>query len=192
MDLARFARFTLPLALALLTACVGNEGDQCQEADDCNDGLVCCKLGGGDLSGRGTCEPEGECRATPVDAGPREDAGVADAGEEPDAGDALACGADAPCPTGLYCDGPACDGDGTCAVIPDSCSGVYEPVCACPPLSGAMRDTFVNACFAAQAGRRVASAGACSATPLDAGTDAGGGSDAGTDAGTADAGPDGG
>ena len=213
-----FARFALPLALALLTGCVGNEGDQCQEEDDCNDGLMCCKLGGGGLAGRGTCEPATECVATGRDAGPGVDAGpegdaggdggtecdpalvqVIDGGMGPvtivlDGGSVVAN-----CPTGFYCSVPTCMGTGFCAVVPDECSGVFEPVCACASLyenqsPSEPMQSFQNACEAARASRSVASTGECGASPLDAGTDAGTPmDDAGTDAGaTADGGPDGG
>ncbi len=79
-------RFRLAALLALvLTACTGEAGDPCQEQDDCNSGLVCCK----DtmvVSARGTCEAM--CTATPrrdagtTDSGPPTDAGTDDAGAD--------------------------------------------------------------------------------------------------------------
>lgn len=70
---------SLASALLLLSvaACNGGEGQPCQEADDCNDGLICCKVEPAGLSTRGTCEQEPMCdRTGPADSGPPPDTGV--------------------------------------------------------------------------------------------------------------------
>lgn len=79
------------------------------------------------------------------------------------AGEGDACGSRGllPCAEGLFCQHPesaACgetDRPGTCAVAPDACIEIYQPVCGC---DGA---TYGNACLAAAAEASVRHTGAC-------------------------------
>ena len=79
------------------SACTGADGDPCQENDDCNSGLMCCKPTSS-LSARGICEASCSERPRPDsgpagmdggsdDAGPAADAG-SDAAADPDSGPA--------------------------------------------------------------------------------------------------------
>ncbi len=67
----------------------------------------------------------------------------------------------APCGAGEFCSFPASaqcgatDRPGTCAVRPEACIALYQPVCGCDGR------TYGNACSAASSGVSVASNGAC-------------------------------
>ena len=75
----RFATFAFSLfiAAALAAGCTQDDGEPCQENDDCSSGL-CCPTTGRAAVERGTCMPM--CVVTERDAGPGTDAGVRDAG----------------------------------------------------------------------------------------------------------------
>lgn len=186
MELRVLAHLLLVCAVAL-AGCTGRKGDSCQEEDDCNDGLMCCKLGSRGLADRGTCQPS-SCPSEP-DAGPPVDAAPRDAFTGPIPCD-LTMRQD--CPDGQFCNSPdSCFGPGFCEPIPGSCPGILDPVCSCvgseglPPPDGgvAVPMTYQSSCFAHQDRRRVASVGACEAAPLDAGTTMDAGADAGVDGG---------
>lgn len=85
------------------------------------------------------------------------------------AGSGTSCGGfgGATCGAGEYCNYPvdpttagascgAADGTGTCTAIPETCTNISSPVCACD------NHTYANDCFAAMAGYSVAHTGACS------------------------------
>jgi hypothetical protein len=75
VDLLGLARISSALVLSvLLAACTGAEGDPCQEPDDCNDGLMCCKPSP-TAGARGLCQSV--CMEFVRDAGPLPDAGDA-------------------------------------------------------------------------------------------------------------------
>lgn len=77
--------------------------------------------------------------------------------------DAIACGGRAgnTCPAGQFCSIPTAqicgwaDGQGTCAVRPQVCTALYQPVCGCDNV------TYSNACHAASAGVSVQHTGEC-------------------------------
>jgi hypothetical protein len=68
-----------------------------------------------------------------------------------------ACTSSSDCAAGSFCQKPtgACGGTGTCALEPQLCSDIFNPVCGCDG------KTYANACFASAAGAIVASTGAC-------------------------------
>jgi len=76
---------------------------------------------------------------------------------EPPAGTRFPCVTNAQCQRGEFCRGDGCDTPGGCVLIrgPSDCSGVVEQVCGCDGR------TYVNACWAASGGTRVAHPGAC-------------------------------
>jgi hypothetical protein len=67
------------------------------------------------------------------------------------------CFSNSDCGPENYCSKPkeSCDGKGTCAVRPDACIEIYQPVCGCDDR------TYGNACEAAAAGVNVVHDGAC-------------------------------
>lgn len=82
---------------------------------------------------------------------------------QPAAGEGEACGSRGllSCAEGLFCEYPessACgetDGPGTCAVAPDACIEIFQPVCGCDG------ETYANACLASAAEASVRHTGAC-------------------------------
>ena len=68
-----------------------------------------------------------------------------------------------PCPEGSYCrlevGTCCCDFQGVCAPVPDACADVFDPVCGCD------RQTYANACLAAQARVSLDHVGSCAAEP---------------------------
>jgi len=68
-----------------------------------------------------------------------------------------------PCPEGSYCrlevGTCCCDFQGVCAPVPDACANVFDPVCGCD------RQTYANACLAAQARVSLDHVGSCAAQP---------------------------
>ena len=101
--------------------------------------------------------------AATFDAGPaiRVDAGQVDATAARDTGvgpgtAGTACFNNSQCVTGLFCDGMGCgDSLGSCALRPDACVAIYEPVCACDGRE------YSNRCAASMAGLRVALPNPC-------------------------------
>jgi hypothetical protein len=79
------------------------------------------------------------------------------------AGDGDACGSRGllPCAEGLFCNYPQSaecgetDRSGTCAVAPEACLEIYQPVCGCDG------QTYGNACLASAAEASVRTTGAC-------------------------------
>jgi hypothetical protein len=79
------------------------------------------------------------------------------------AGEGEACGSRGmlPCADGLFCQFPMSAGcgetdrPGTCAVAPEACIEIYQPVCACDG------QTYGNSCLAAAAQASVRRTGAC-------------------------------
>lgn len=83
---------SLVVAMALASGCSQEEGDPCQEQDDCASGLSCCPIIRSAVE-RGTCNAT--CSAVVRDAGPGTDAGPRDAGAPLDAAADAAADADA-------------------------------------------------------------------------------------------------
>jgi hypothetical protein len=61
------------------------------------------------------------------------------------------------CAAGEYCERPlgACEDVGRCAVRPEFCIEIYQPVCGCDG------ETYANACKAAAAGSSIAAEREC-------------------------------
>jgi len=158
-------------------ACGGAQGVACEAGTFCNRAVGSC----GEPSAPGACEaPPTECAAfsKPVcgcdhrtydsacEAAKAEVSIFAD-GQCP-------CGgaSQVDCADGFYCDLGAVGSclqpnpTGSCAAVPESCNGVASQVCGCDGV------TYLNACYAAQAGVSVAKLGACPAPP-DGGADGG-------------------
>jgi len=75
----------------------------------------------------------------------------------------LGCLDNSDCPKGFYCEKPigSCEGAGTCAVKPDVCIYLYDPVCGCDGI------TYSNAMCAAVAGVSINYHGPCDLCPDD-------------------------
>jgi hypothetical protein len=68
------------------------------------------------------------------------------------------------CPSGQFCDLPACgiaDQLGVCKAVPEACPEIYSPVCGCDG------QTYANECFAHGAGVSVQHLGECGSPPGD-------------------------
>lgn len=73
------------------------------------------------------------------------------------------CAHEDDCGKGFYCEIPSigqCDKRGVCTESPGFCTEDYTPVCGCDGT------TYSNACYAAVAGKNIASDGACVATQV--------------------------
>jgi hypothetical protein len=71
------------------------------------------------------------------------------------------CGNDAYChrfDPSTFCNGPACEGPGTCLSAPSSCDGTLDPICGCDGL------TYTNASCATRARVRPDHPGECDST----------------------------
>ena len=158
-------------------ACGGAQGVACEDGKFCNYAVGSCAQ----ASPSGACEaPPAECAAfsSPVcgcDYQTYDNACEAAKAEVSVYADGpCPCGgaAQVDCPDGYYCDFGAtgscleANPTGSCAAVPESCSGVAAQVCGCDGV------TYLNACSAAQAGVSVASVGACAPLP-DGGADGG-------------------
>ena len=75
----------------------------------------------------------------------------------PAAGEPEGCKSNDDCAENEYCATPPgeCDGGGECAVKPEICTEIWDPVCGCND------KTYSNACSAAAAGQSVAYKGEC-------------------------------
>jgi hypothetical protein len=128
-------------------ACEGLSGDACEATRGC--GLVA----------------EG-CDPAPVDPDtglpyPCDPILVCRAKTEAQLGEACGSRGLLPCADGLYCAYPETancgetDAPGTCAIAPEVCAEIYQPVCGCD------RQTYGNACEAAAGEMSVRHTGAC-------------------------------
>ncbi|MGB5812010.1 MAG: Kazal-type serine protease inhibitor domain-containing protein, partial [Polyangiales bacterium] len=127
----------------------------CDTNGDCSSDEFCNAI---------TCDGPGDCTLRPI--------GCSDEGPEvtgcdgiiyPNGCEAAAAGTREPCSSNgscggdEYCNGATCEGPGSCAPEPVECPSEGPTVCGC---NG---NEYDNACFAAQAGVRVAFDGACPA-----------------------------
>ncbi len=162
-------------SIARMGACEDEPGEGCSDNADCPRGAFCRK-------DEGECDAVGECIDRPdfcpeifdpvcgcdgqtygnacmaARSGTSVDhVGVCDG--EPAGG----CEDNADCPRGTYCqkrDGE-CDAVGECAISPEACVALFDPVCGCD------RRTYSNACMAASVGVSVDHVGECEGAPAE-------------------------
>ena len=162
-------------SIARMGACEDEPGEGCSDNGDCPRGAFCRK-------DEGECDAVGECIDRPdfcpeifdpvcgcdgqtygnacmaARSGTSVDhVGVCDG--EPAGG----CEDNADCPRGTYCqkrDGE-CDAVGECAISPEACVALFDPVCGCD------RRTYSNACMAASVGVSVDHVGECEGAPAE-------------------------
>lgn len=125
----------------------------CDINDDCGSDEFCNAI---------TCDGPGDCKPRPTgcpDDGPPVTGcnGIiySNACQAAAAGVRAPCSTNSDCGSDDYCNGATCDGPGSCTPRTTDCPSRGPAVCGCNGTD------YENACFAAQAGARVAAIGPC-------------------------------
>lgn len=121
--------------------CCGGKGGSDGEVDcrevACFRAYECADECGGEVFNNGCCTcPEGT-----IDIDQCRD----------DETESTSCASDADCGPSEFCKTPtgSCDASGECAIKPDNCLDVYEPVCGCDG------ESYSNACYAEREGMSI-------------------------------------
>jgi len=162
-------------SIARMGACEDDPVEGCSDNGDCPRGAFCRK-------DEGECDAVGECIDRPdfcpeifdpvcgcdgqtygnacmaARSGTSVDhVGVCDGEPAED------CEGNADCPRGTYCQKGEgeCDAVGECAISPEACVALFDPVCGCDG------QTYSNACMAASVGVSVDHVGECEGAPAE-------------------------
>ena len=162
-------------SIAHMGACEDDPVEGCSDNGDCPRGAFCRK-------DEGECDAVGECIDRPdfcpeifdpvcgcdgqtygnacmaARSGTSVDhVGVCDGEPAED------CEGNADCPRGTYCQKGEgeCDAVGECAISPEACVALFDPVCGCDG------QTYSNACMAASVGVSVDHVGECEGAPAE-------------------------